>query len=80
VAIRVQNPLAQGPGPPQRPHIPGGVEGDGFALAPSAPTAKTLSVRAVFLDPHLGQGIFSSLFMLRTSFSKFSLQSWQAYS
>jgi hypothetical protein len=56
------------------------VGAEDLAFAPSAPTAKTLSVRDVFFDPHFGQAIFSSLLMLFTSFSKFSLHSPQLYS
>jgi hypothetical protein len=56
------------------------VGAEDLAFAPSAPTAKTLSVRDVFLEPHFGQAIFSSLLMLFTSFSKFSLHSPQLYS
>jgi hypothetical protein len=51
-----------------------------FVFAPSAPTANTLSVRDVFFDPHFGQAILSSLVILFTSFSKFSLHSPQLYS
>jgi hypothetical protein len=60
--------------------MPGALDGALLAFAPSAPTANTLSVREVFVDPHFGQAIFSLLFMLFTSFSKFSLHSLHAYS
>jgi hypothetical protein len=48
-----------GPGPPQRPHIPGAAAG--VDLADSAPTAKTLSARSVFSDPQEGQCTFAGL-------------------
>ena len=39
--------------PPQRPHV--GEDDDGEPFPPvSAPTANTLSARAVFGDPHVG--------------------------
>ena len=70
--------MPQGPGPPQRPHMPGGDE-DLF-LDDSDATAKTLSSREVFVEPHLGQGCFSSLFETATSFSNFVSQLLQMYS
>jgi hypothetical protein len=45
--------IAQGPGPPQRPHI-GESECD---LVDSEPTAKTLMARAVCFEPHLGHAM-----------------------
>jgi hypothetical protein len=48
-------------------------------LAASEPTAKTLNVRAVLAEPHLGHLIFSAPFIVRTSCSNFSPH-WQVYS
>ena len=76
---RKDHSIAQGPGPPQRPHMGASDEPDDL-LDPSAPTANTLSARAVFVDPHLGQLIFSSPFIERTSFSNCVLHSLQSYS
>jgi hypothetical protein len=70
--------IAHGPGPPHRPHMPGAAPG--ALLADSAPTAKTLSVRAVLADPHLGHLTFASSFMVRCNCSKEWLQDLQAYS
>jgi hypothetical protein len=58
-----QNPDGQGPGPPQRPHMPGAA--DDLLLLCSAPTAKTLSARAVCVEPHDGHLIFASSLMVR---------------
>jgi hypothetical protein len=49
-------PIAQGPGPPQRPQVPG--ELDEVDFADEELTANTLSVRAVFVEPQLGHSIF----------------------
>src|SRR5437762_906975 len=73
-----QFPLAHGPVPPQRPHIPAG--GDAVDRADSAPTAKTLSVLDVFVEPHLGHAIFSSPLIDFTSFSKGSRHFSHVYS
>ena len=43
-------------------------------------TAKTLSVRAVFVERHLGHSIFSRVVIERTSFSKRVSQAPQVYS
>jgi len=60
---------AQGPGPPQRQHMPGAA--DWLDLpADSAPTAKTLSARAVLVEPHSGHSTSCGLVIDRTSFSK----------
>ena len=53
---------------------------DADPLACSAPTAKTLGARSVFVDPHLGHSIFCRPFMLRTSFSNFVSHFLQVYS
>jgi hypothetical protein len=45
-----------------------------------APTENTLIARAVFVDPHLGQAIFSVELIDFTSFSNFVSHSLQAYS
>jgi len=73
-------PIAQGPGPPQRPHIPGGGALDFGAL--SAPTANTLNVRAVCAHPHSGHFTFdaSDAFIVRTSCSNDFLQALHVYS
>lgn len=68
----------QDPGaPPQRPQ-----EGAGADAAPrdSAPTAKTLIVRAVLFEPHSGHSIRSRELIERMSFSKRCLQLSQVYS
>jgi len=56
-----------------------------FAPAPSAPTAKTLSARAVFVEPHDGHFTFVSvasaaLLIVRCNCSNFSLHALQVYS
>jgi hypothetical protein len=70
--------IAQGPGPPQRPQSPGGF--DDADLGDAELTAKTLSVRAVFMEPHLGHSIFSRPLIERTSFSKRVSQALHVYS
>lgn len=56
--------------PPQRPQV-----GAEPALDfDSAPTAKTLKVRLVRLEPHSGHSIFSRPLIVRNSFSNFVLQ------
>ena len=59
--------------PPHRPHIGASPPPDDFAL-PSAPTANTLKLREVFLEPHSGHLALASLLMLRTSWSNFFWQ------
>ena len=56
-----------------------------FAPAPSAPTAKTLSARAVFVDPHDGHFTFdastsSALLIVRCNWSNVALQALHVYS
>ena len=46
----------------------------------SAPTANTLSARAVFGEPHLGHFAFTSLLIERCNCSKRSPQAAQVYS
>ena len=70
--------MAQGPGPPQRPHM--GASELAEDLADSAPTAKTLRLRAVCVEPHLGHFCLSAPFILRTNWSNFIWQLWQVYS
>src|SRR4051812_7654773 len=83
-----QYPEAQGPGPPQRPHIPGAGE---LALllddelAPAAPTANTLSARAVCVDPQDGHFTFApeslaASLIMRCIFSNFASHARQEYS
>jgi hypothetical protein len=69
---------AQGPGSPQRPHIPGAA--DGVELALSLETAKTLNARLVFTEAHFGHSALCSPVMLRMSCSKCSPQASQVYS
>ena len=54
-------PIAHGPGPPQRPHIPSPAGAPDDFGADSAPTANTLSARAVFGEPHFGHFTAASL-------------------
>jgi hypothetical protein len=50
-------------------------------LADSAPTAKTLSERAVCVEPHLGHFCLSAApLIVRTNWSNFEWQLWQVYS
>jgi hypothetical protein len=60
--------IAEGPGPPHRPHIRGSDDGD--LAADSAPTAKTLSERWVRLEPQSGHDAGDDLDMDLTSCSK----------
>jgi hypothetical protein len=68
--------IAQGPGPPHRPQGADGVAD----LADSAPTAKTLSARAVCIEPHLGHFTSPVEVIDLASFSKRFLQDLQLYS
>ena len=66
--------------PPHRPH-----DGASDALADfpppdSAPTAKTLSARAVFGDPHVGHFGFVSSLIERCNCSNRPPQPWHVYS
>lgn len=67
-----------GPGPPQRPHIPGAGAGDD--LEASAPTAKTLSSRAVSAELHDGQLTLVGLAIERWRCSNLLLHFRQMYS
>jgi len=70
--------MAQGPGPPHLPHMPlGGA--DGFAPADET-AAKTLSARAVFLEPQEGHTASSALAVFLTSFSNLLSHFRQLYS
>jgi hypothetical protein len=63
--------------PPHRPQV------GAAALEPfddSAPTAKTLSARAVFVEPHFGHAIASSELIDFTSFSNWFSHFLQTYS
>jgi len=53
---------------------------DDFARPPSAPTANTLSERAVFVEPHSGHFAVGSPLIVRTSCSNLLLHDWQVYS
>jgi hypothetical protein len=60
--------------------MPGAAEDDALPDC-SAPTAKTLSMRAVWVEPHCGHGTnWSCWLMLRTSRSNLLLQLLQVYS
>ena len=76
------HPIPHDPGTRPQWHIPG--EGAGLDdLAPSAPTAKTLKLRAVFIEPHSGHFTRSAslaLDMARTSFSNLLSHCLQVYS
>src|SRR5687767_14784877 len=73
--------IEQEPGaPPHRPH-----DGASDALADfpppdSAPTANTLSARAVFGDPHVGHFGFLSSLIERCNCSNRPPQPWHVYS
>ena len=74
--------MAHGPGPPQRPHMPGDGEDD-LDEAAAELTAKTLIERAVFVERHLGQAtlvLASSSFIDFTSRSKRASQFLHVYS
>jgi hypothetical protein len=67
--------------------MPGGAEAADFAFAPapSAPTAKTLSARAVFVDPHDGHFTFaaaasSAPLIVRCNCSNFPSHALHVYS
>jgi hypothetical protein len=67
--------------------MPGGAAEAGLAFPPdaSAPTAKTLNARAVFVDPHDGHLTFatvvsSALLIVRCNCSNFPLHALQVYS
>jgi hypothetical protein len=68
--------IPHGPGPPQRPHIPG-CEEEGFD---SEATAKTLRLRAVSSEPHSGHLTPALELIVFTSFSNWFLQDLQVYS
>jgi hypothetical protein len=71
-------PLPQGPGPPQRPHI--GIAGVvDFADASDA-TAKALNLRPTFVDPHCGHFALSRSLADRTSVSNDILHDRHSYS
>jgi hypothetical protein len=60
--------IEQDPGaPPQRPHIGASEDEPEDFAPPSAPTAKTLSARCVFGEPHLGHFGLISLLIERCS-------------
>jgi hypothetical protein len=72
--------IPQDPGaPPQRPHI-GGASSPPEDLPDSELTAKTLSARAVWSEPHDGHLNFASAFIERTSSSNLEAQDLQMYS
>jgi hypothetical protein len=61
--------------------MPGALDGCDLP-APSAPTANTLRLRPVLVDPHFGHAglSLSALLMARTSFSNFVSHFSQVYS
>jgi hypothetical protein len=65
-------------GPPQRPHM--GASDEPAPFGDAELTANTLSVRAVFGDPHCGHFTLASPLIVRTSCSNFPLHDWQVYS
>jgi hypothetical protein len=62
--------------------MPGGGDVPLFPVDSAAPTAKTLSERAVCVDPQVGHAIFASLALLieRTSCSNFASHDLHTYS
>jgi hypothetical protein len=68
------------PGPPHRPHVGAADDDEGFDDDPSAPTANTLSARAVFVEPHSGHLIASGALIVRARWSKVFEQDLQVYS
>jgi len=77
------HPIPHVPGTRPQPHIPGAAEAAPDDLAPSAPTANTLKLRAVLTEPQSGHFTFSpsvALLIARTSFSNFLSQLLQVYS
>lgn len=78
---RRRYPIAHGPGPPHRPHMPGPAGADSPVFPPSvAATANTLIARAVSFDPHDGHATFSDDVIERTSFSNLVSHDLHAYS
>jgi hypothetical protein len=76
-------PVPHVPGTRPHWHIPGTVAAAVGDLAPSAPTANTLKLRAVLIDPHSGHFTFWSsvaLLIARTNFSNFFSQLLHVYS
>jgi hypothetical protein len=69
--------IPQGPGPPQRPHIPAGA---GELFPSELATANTLKVREVCFEPHSGQFTLSAPDIVFTSCSKCFLQDLHVYS
>jgi hypothetical protein len=57
-----------------------GADDDVDDLAVSDATAKTLSERAVFVEPHAGHFAFTSPLIVRCNCSNFALHFWQMYS
>jgi hypothetical protein len=63
--------------------MPGAPDNDGDSAPPSAPTANTLSARAVLLEPHVGHftfGASSREVIVRCNCSNFASQSLHVYS
>jgi hypothetical protein len=73
----IAHPMPHGPLPPQREQPPPSLE---VFFAVAAPTAKTLSDRAVWVDLQDGQGTFSLEFIDRAKWSNVFLHFWQTYS
>ena len=68
-------------GPPQRPHVGDESAADEPEDLPDELTAaKTLSARAVLVDPHSGHFTAASPLIVRTSCSNFELHDLQEYS
>jgi hypothetical protein len=80
--LRVFYSIPHGPGPPQRPHMPG-VGDEDLDDAAAELTAKTLIERVVFVERHSGHVTFelaSSSLIDLTSRSKRASQLLQVYS
>jgi len=72
--------MAQGPGPPQRPHMGPASLADDFEPPSDETAAKTLSARVVCVEPQSGQGTFSVELIERISFSNRLPQGLHSYS
>jgi hypothetical protein len=60
--------------------MPGADAGADLLGPPSAPTAKTLIARAVFVEPQLGHFTFASELIVRCNCSNFASHALQSYS
>jgi hypothetical protein len=60
--------------------MPGAADDAAVALAPSAPTANTLSARAVLAEPHSGHLTLASDDIVRSNCSNLASHDLQVYS